>query len=459
MRPMTKPTILHRAPASFFQQLLVAGADEHGRDNTLNLVVALRIVGSFDRRAFDDAVRRLVDRHEALRTTLVAVDGGVEQVIWDALASPIDVLDVQSSPDTLMARLLEFADADMQLCGGPLFSALLITVGPAERVVALKMHHGISDGRSCAIIESDFRELYESSATGKPDRLSPLKVHFRHHVSFETCEIDPARRRYWEPRLSGDLSRTAQLVGEPSLLRRPWVWQELPLISAATVAALEDIAAEAHVSLATASLAAVSTVWAPSANKVTIGVSHENRFHPEFRDVVGAFTDTLPVQIDLSGDPSYREILARARQAWMPAVTNRIPLLHISRICKRDFFEGEGLICDVEFNYVADLQATGLGGQGSDVITDSAFEALRIPFTARRFLATRRVLISPWVLFLGNDDTGGLSGTILAQEGTASSDTLARLGSAVADAFAQVAADPDQSVTVRSSDPRRIPFR
>ena len=433
---------VHRVPAALWQRLFVAGVDD-GCDN-FTLVVAMRIVGRFERASVERALECLIDRQEALRTTLHRTsEESLEQVVWDSVPCSIDDCDLRVSPGALQERLREYADEWTPVFDVPLLSARIFMLGDAEHAVAIRVHHAIADGWSCAILESEFRALYLAFAAGREPALEPLTMQHRHVRELETAPVTPADEAYWSTRPAHRSAPSIELARVPFLDRRPWLFKAIPMLEASRMDALAEIASTARVSNATAALAAVAASFlVHGQEQVRVAVVHANRYRPELRAVVGNFADVLPVNVDLTGDPTYRELVVRIQRVWLTTLAHRIPLMQISRIDGRDLLKGDTVDCDFEFNYLAPVHGGAERAAPEDIGDDVHFEPLDVPFTERRIVTTRCSTVAPWMIYLAEMDV--LHGTIGVQEETVATSAVVARGAALVDTLARVVEQPDR---------------
>jgi Condensation domain len=434
---------MDRIPASFCQGLLHASAGESGYDN-FNLLVALRINGPFSSVWVERALAGLIDRHEALRTTLHYAKGDLEQDIWPTIACQVVNIDLQSSPQDLQARLLGFADADMQLRDSTLVAACVFEMTPREHVVAIKLSHAISDGWSCAIVMSEFCELYLFHAAGKPTTLEPLSAQFRHYVEMERAAGEPARQAYWK-RQRLTMPSAGSPIRTPTLTRRLTLYRAIPLIAPSVASALRATAYEERASPASAIAAAVTTsLLSWYQESITIGLVHANRYERALDGVVGPIAEVLPVVVDLSGNPTYREMIARVQRAWLAALANHLSQLQISRCTGFDFLEGESTICDLEINYIpsTNWRVATSARMGDHDLT--RIESVSVPLAGRRLLWGRYAMCAPWGIMLTEDESGHQRGTIYAQDDKGAADTLARLADGFVNTLADAVTQPDR---------------
>ncbi|MFF1745711.1 amino acid adenylation domain-containing protein [Streptomyces mirabilis] len=307
-------------PASYAQAGLwmVAELEQGASAYTVPLPVSLR--GPLDTDALGAALSRVVARHEALRTTFTERDGELYQVIGAAARVPLPVRDLTGAAAAEVSRRLVAAQAArFDLGAGPLLRAELLRLGPREHLLVLAVHHIACDGWSVPLLHAELADTYNSALRGVPSGLSPLPVQYADFASWQRDRLDAVERRrlsgYWRTRLDGagmtlptdrpaDPARAAEGELCRSTVPRP------------TVDRLDQIARGAGASrfMTVAALLGVVLARYTGQRDLLFGSTAAQREQPELRDLIGLFTNVFPVRADLSGNPTFRQLLSRTRQ-------------------------------------------------------------------------------------------------------------------------------------------------
>ncbi|HVY38154.1 MAG TPA: amino acid adenylation domain-containing protein, partial [Polyangia bacterium] len=200
-------------PLSLAQQRLWFLAQlDGGVGRTHKISGNFRLQGDLDGVALRRALDRIVERHEILRTRFVSSDGAARQVIDPPGGGmALHQADLASWPDgqreaELQAILSREADAPFDLENGPLFRAHLVRLSEAEHVLALSMHHIVSDGWSVGILANELEVLYDAFRSGGPDPLAPLPVQYADFSVWQRDSLDSQLQRqtaYWKQELAG----------------------------------------------------------------------------------------------------------------------------------------------------------------------------------------------------------------------------------------------------------------
>lgn len=318
-------------PLSFAQERLWFLDQFEGGSATYNMPVALRISGALRPALVARALTEVVRRHEALRTTFPVVDGEPIQRI--APAGPVDVpvVDLEALPtaDRLAAaaRLMdEQARRPFDLVRGPLVRAALARLGSDDHIAMLTMHHIVSDGWSMGVFVREMTALYGAYAGGAA---SPLPEPAIQYADFAVWQRQWLRGATLEAKLA---ALTARLAGAPPMLElptdrpRPAVQTfrgriERLHLAPTVVAALRQVGQAERATLFMTLLAAFGMLMARWSDQtdVVVGSPVANRGLREVASTIGFFANTLALRVDLSGDPTFRELLARVRETALEA--------------------------------------------------------------------------------------------------------------------------------------------
>ncbi|HYW07517.1 MAG TPA: condensation domain-containing protein, partial [Longimicrobium sp.] len=303
----------------FLEQLGSAGAAYH-------IPVRLRLRGALDGEALGRALDRIVQRHEALRTTFVEVDGHPVQRIGGG-GFPLLELDLRGCDETEVRRLVaEEAASPFDLARGPLIRGRLLRVADDDHVLLVTMHHIVSDGWSMGVLTRELGALYSAFTRGEPDPLPPLPLQYADYAAWQRRRVEGevlARQAdYW----------TRTLAGAPAVLEvpadhpRPAVQDFAGAFAALELdaeltAALKALGQRHETTLFMTLLAAWSVVLSRLSGQtdVVIGTPTANRGRPEIEGLIGFFVNTLAVRVDLSDSPSVAELLGRVRTGALEA--------------------------------------------------------------------------------------------------------------------------------------------
>jgi len=295
---------------------------------------ALRVTldGPLDPERLDRAWARLAARHEILRTTFELAGDGPRQRIHaprEPRLRRTDLSELRLGASALEARAAELARAEacepFALEEAPPWRVSLARLTPERWQLVVTMHHILSDGASMGLFFDELARLYADDA----DRLEPLAVQFGDYAAWERAGDDEAR-------VAADLEHWRALLGpagEPPpfhAARGTPTGQgaQVPLeLDARAVAALEELARRTRTTtnqlLLGAWLALLSE--ATGATQPCTGIARSLRTRRELEPLIGFFVQSLPLGVDLAGDPTFLELADRARQASLDADAHAAP--------------------------------------------------------------------------------------------------------------------------------------
>jgi non-ribosomal peptide synthetase component F len=302
---------------------------------TYNIPQAIRVRGPLDPGVLRDALLRLTERHEALRTRLVTSgSGGPVQVI--DLPSPV-VLGSQDlagfEPGKRDARLREFIHAEamrpFDLAAGPLLRCSLVRLAADEHLLIVVVHHVIFDGWSAGVFVRDLAALYAASIYKEPAGLAELGVQFADYAVWERDRVQGSAltelEGYWRRALDG-----FETVQFPTDRPRPLVEDFAGAIAERTtgtalLAGLRELGRKEGTTLFATVLAGLLAVLHRYTGQtdLVVGTVSANRGRPELTPVIGFLVNTLPIRCDLSGDPAFTDLLARVREAVVGAFAHQ----------------------------------------------------------------------------------------------------------------------------------------
>ncbi len=317
---------------SFAQEQLWL-VDELALDSAAyNFSWPMRLRGPLDVSALQAASVEVVRRHEALRTRFVVEDGQPMQVVDDAPESVLHVVDVSSGADPEVAAR-EIVDATtaahLDLRKEPPFQLKLLRLSEQEHVLHILVHHIVFDGVSKVVLYRDLAALYSAYATGAEASLPTLTVQYADYADWQREWLQGGR-------LEAALAHwSAQLEGIPKALDLPTDHPRPPIASTRGARhrvalpqelrdALEELARTEGSTLFMVMLAALDVLLSRYTGEedVVVGAPVDTRDRSELEEVIGPFLNTIVLRNDLSGDPSFRELLARVRERTLDAVAH-----------------------------------------------------------------------------------------------------------------------------------------
>ena len=322
-------------PLSFAQQRLWFLEQFEPNGSTYCIASVYRLTKALNVSALEQSLNELVRRHEILRTTFSTVDGQPVQVISPEtpLTLPlINLLELPPNQREAEARRQATQEAQhpFDLAQGPLFRAKLLRLTEQEHILLLNMHHIICDGWSFDVSFQELAALYEAFANNKPSPLPKLPIQYADFTVWQRDwfqgDVIKSQIDYWRQQLSGELS----VLQLPTDYPRPPVktsqgsHQSLELPQDLTKA-LKALSQQEGVTLFMTLLATFQTLLSrySAQSDIVVGTPIANRNQVETERLIGFFVNTLVLRTDLSGNPSFRELLGRVRKVALEAYAHQ----------------------------------------------------------------------------------------------------------------------------------------
>ncbi|MFJ3928565.1 amino acid adenylation domain-containing protein, partial [Streptomyces sp. NPDC090022] len=301
------------------------------RTGTYNLPLAVRLTGDLDTDALTAALGDVVARHEALRTVFPDTDGRPrQQVLAAGTVAPAPLV----APYTGTA-LAEAAARDFDLATEVPVRAHLFTVDATTHVLLLVVHHIAADGWSMAPLAHDLAQAYADRRAGRAPSWEPLPVQYADYTLWQRDVLgdedeagsELARQiGYWHRTLAGLPEELALPTDRPRPAQASFHGGTVPLhLPAPAHARLADLARASRSSVFMVVQAALAALLARlgGGSDIPIGSPIAGRTDEALDDLVGFFVNTLVLRTDVSGDPTFHELLARVRESDLAAYAHQ----------------------------------------------------------------------------------------------------------------------------------------
>ncbi|MFZ2651070.1 MAG: amino acid adenylation domain-containing protein [Burkholderiaceae bacterium] len=316
-------------------QLSIWLADHlNDRGTAYNMQSAQRLKGPLDLAALESSLQALVEHHDSLRLSVIERAGTPMQVAQNNVKLELRRLDLSSIPqreqlEELHKILRTHAALPFDLARAPLARAYLVVMGEDDHVLQLVVHHIVSDGWSAGILRRDLADLYSAFSEGRAAPRPASGPGFLDYAHWEQSRvarglIEP-HTRYWIAKLRGieplnlpvDTSRARETQAADASVEAA-----LPRNA---VIALNRVAKRANATMFMVYLAAFKLLlmrWCGQED-VAVGTPISRRELPELAQMVGPLLNTVVLRTDLSGNPSFTELIARVRATTLDSFSHQ----------------------------------------------------------------------------------------------------------------------------------------
>ena len=425
-----------------------AEGPDGGGDPTYHIPTSLRIRGRFSPAAMKAALCAVVARHEALRTTFLPTEEGPVQRISPPGPVALPLIDLAACrPAIREAELLRILLAEsarpFSLLRGPLLRSLAVLLGTEDQALLLNLHHIVSDAWSSAILVGESAACYAAAALGRPVELPPLPIQYPDFAVWQRAFLSgPELERqlaFWRESLAGAPPELPLPLDHPRpRVQTPRGGQAAFELAPEVAEALRSLARTERATPFMILLAGWSLFLGRYAgvSDLVVGTPIANRNRAEITGLIGFFVNTLAIRMRLArlegekGEPSFRELIRRARQGALDAFAHQdLPFERLVEELQPDRNLGVSPIFQTMFSYLntpePKLEAAGL-----------SFEQIDLPFAPPKF-----------DLSLGLADRNGrLGGSIEYSLDLFEPETVERWSDVLAAWLGRALADPDRPV-------------
>ncbi|MFD5570648.1 non-ribosomal peptide synthetase [Streptomyces cadmiisoli] len=356
-------------PASFDQERVWFASRLDPDSPAFNIPTVVPLSGiALDAGDVAAALHALVQRHEALRTSLAqAPDGSLVQTVHERVELTVDEVDLRSLERAAAVGraeelLAELASAPFDLARAPLFRARLVRLSEADRLLLVSVHHSAFDAASVALLDHEVIELCRAAAEGRAVELPSLPVQYADYSTWQRSRYDNGEFEpdlaYWRQRLAG----LPPVHALPLDRRRPPVRSNtgdtvrfaVPEEVGHAVAALARRAGTTPFTVLLAAFTALLSRTSGSAD-VVVGVPVSGRVLPEVAPLIGMFVNTVVLRTDVSGNPTFGELIARTRDAVADALEHsELPFQKLVEELSPERDPSVSPLYQIAFNYLPD---------------------------------------------------------------------------------------------------------
>jgi alpha-ketoglutarate-dependent taurine dioxygenase len=333
--PITRRKPTDPTPLSFAQQRLWFMDQLAPGLPTYNVAYGVRISGDLDIPALHRSLEAIVNRHEVLRTFIHTVDGQPVQVIPEKLDVPLPLVDFSpwagaEQDERVQQYLLAEARRPFDLSKDPILRTTLLKLAEKEYILLVITHHIASDGWSKGVMFREMGAFYRHFTMGVPHELPELPIQYADYALWQQSwfagEVFDKHAAYWRQKLAG----APPAIDLPLDFRRPpvqtfdgrWYWLHYP---SELTERMKALCREEGATLFMGLLAAFQTFLHALSQQETIivGSPIAGRHRVETEALIGFFVNTLVLRSDFYGNPTFREMLGRARETALEAYAHQ----------------------------------------------------------------------------------------------------------------------------------------
>uniref|UniRef100_UPI000A9AC614 non-ribosomal peptide synthetase n=1 Tax=Aquimarina longa TaxID=1080221 RepID=UPI000A9AC614 len=315
-------------PLSFSQDRLWFLDQLHG-STEYHIPIVLRLEGPLDVSILEQSLKEIICRHEVLRTVIKSNKGIGYQEIISPLSWELDEMMIVSESN-LEDIIDNYLIKPFDLSRDYMLRSCLYNLGNEHYVLACVFHHIASDGWSGGILVNEFMELYSALQSGRSADLPELRLQYSDYAIWQRKYLEgavlEAQLSYWEEKLKG-----VSTLSLPTDYARPSVQSN----AGASISfkldqelsnSLESLCQQEGVTMFMLLLAAFKVLLSRYSGQedICVGTSIANRTQSELEGMIGFFVNTLVLRSDLSGDPSFKEVLARVKQTTLESYDNQL---------------------------------------------------------------------------------------------------------------------------------------
>jgi acyl carrier protein len=321
-------------PLSFAQQRLWLMDQIEPGSPIYNIHVPVRLTAQLDVVALKRTVDELSRRHEVLRTTFAVTDEGPVQVIAAPGPTPMPIIDLsqideQRREGELLRLAHDEAALPFDLASGPLLRVRLLRLGPQEHVLLFTLHHIVGDGWSMSVLVKEVAALYSAFSESRLVTLPEPTIQYADFAHWQRRRLDgdvlEELLAYWKDQL-----RELPSMDLPSDRPRPSVLsfrggRQRVVLGEGLTAAIKSLSAQEGTTLFMILLAAFQALLCRYSGQddIVVGSNIAGRNRKEIEGLIGFFINNLVLRTDLSGNPTFRQLLGRVRDVCLNAYAHQ----------------------------------------------------------------------------------------------------------------------------------------
>jgi len=340
-----------------------------------NVPVRFKLDGTLDLALFEHACKALAMRHEGLRTSFTEDEGQLLQVIAPETGITLPVVDISHLRcDELEAEIERLGSVEARtrfdLAHAPLFRASILITGPDRHILQITIHHAVADGWSIGIITDELSELYNALLQAREHKLPPLAIQYADFTLWQRDflngpDVQP-HLAYWKDRLR-DYVELELPTDRPRPARKSWDGDIVSIIlPAALTRQAARLCREQGATMFHVFLAAFKAVAGryTGLDDISVGTPVAGRTRAELEPIIGTFINSVILRTDLSGSPSFRELVGRVRDGATEAISHQdLPFEQLVKMLVPQRTQGRNPLFQINFTHQRDfVRPVSFGG-------------------------------------------------------------------------------------------------
>jgi amino acid adenylation domain-containing protein len=378
-------------PLSFAQERLWFLSQMEPESPAYNIPIAMRMKGALDIAALERSFREVVRRHEVLRTTFKNVGGETVQIINPFEGFRISVIDLdelsaEQRDEEVASRIKEESHRPFDLERDSLLRIMLMRIGEREHVLQMTIHHIISDGWSAQILIKEVTSLYEAFSNHRPSPLKDLRIQYADFALWQRSwlkrEVLDSQLTFWKKQLAGapPMLELRTDKARPAVQTYRGATESLALDGGLSEQ-IKALSKQEGATLFMTLLAGFKILLHRYTGQtdMVVGTPIANRNRAELEDQIGFFVNALVLRTDLSGDPTFRQLLKRVREVSLEAFAHQdIPFERVVEHMQPDRDMSRSPLFQVMFEFLSSPKQ-------EHALTGLEITPLTVEYTAAKF--------------------------------------------------------------------------
>jgi amino acid adenylation domain-containing protein len=321
-------------PLSFAQARLWLLEQLNPDSDVYNMPAAVRLVGELNIEALEESINKIIHRHEVLRTIFTLVDGELLQVIVPDVQLKIPVLDLRELPKAEQEEKIKHLSFEefhlpFDFTQAPLLRCKLLQIDTQEHILLFTIHHIVFDGWSTGVLIKELAALYSAFSQNQTSSLPALPIQYADFAVWQRQHLQGEKREtlltYWKQQLA-NLPVLELPTTRPRAEVKTNRGASHSFVIPATISQqLKQLSQQENVTLFMTLLASFKILLQRYSNQddIVVGTDVANRNQAEIEPLIGFFINLLVLRTDLTGNPSFLELLQRVRTQTLAAYAHQ----------------------------------------------------------------------------------------------------------------------------------------